>query len=457
MIFCGACFHKLADNILKLLTKENGNNGRRCLIRTKSQVISDIRCTLTKQVGMLVDRLHDAGEHQKEPDVALRGIARINQVHPGVGRQRPVVVLSGAVDPVKRLLMKQAAKAVMVRHALHRLHDQLVMVRCKVCCLINRSQLMLRRCNLIVLRLRRNAELPELLIQILHVFADAFANDSEVMILHLLSLRSRCPEQGAPCKNKIRPLQIFLLVNQEVLLLRSCGCRHLGCGGIAEQTDNPECFAVNCLHGTKERRLLVECLSRIGAENRRNAERHSGSGLLQKCRACHVPCGVASCLERRTESSGREGGCIRFSLDQIFSGKSRHHAAFVIRSGNERIVLLRRNSGQRLKPVCIVRRTVFHCPVLHGLGYNVCIGAGELTAALNDTLYIPENAFGKALPHFTDRKDILAVQLLQSCSFCFHSTCSPILLSGGICSFVSPCSVHSQKISLFRRSGKFRV
>ena len=50
------------------------------------------------------------------------------QVLAGVGGQRPVVVLAGAVDAGKGLFMQQADQAVARGHLLHDLHRQLVLV-----------------------------------------------------------------------------------------------------------------------------------------------------------------------------------------------------------------------------------------------------------------------------------------------------------------------------------------
>ncbi len=81
-----------------------------------------------------------------------------------------------------------------VSYLLHHLHDELVVVNGNIDGLKDRSKLMLRRCNLVVLSLCRDAELPELFVQVLHEGFDSRLDGTEVVVIHFLSLRSRSAE-----------------------------------------------------------------------------------------------------------------------------------------------------------------------------------------------------------------------------------------------------------------------
>ena len=74
------------------------------------------------------------------------------------------------------------------------LHNELVVIDCHVRLCVDRSKLMLCRGHLVVLCLCRNAKLPEFLVDVLHVRTDALTNRSEIVIVHLLSLRRHCSE-----------------------------------------------------------------------------------------------------------------------------------------------------------------------------------------------------------------------------------------------------------------------
>ena len=125
-------------------------------------------------------------------------------------------MLTGAVDALERLLMQQTDKAMTVGHLLHHLHGELVVIGGNVRGGENGSHLVLAGRNLIMFRLRSNTEFPQLLIQIVHERLDTRTDGAEIMILQLLSLRSRRTEQRPAAQNQIQALRIILLVDEEV-------------------------------------------------------------------------------------------------------------------------------------------------------------------------------------------------------------------------------------------------
>ena len=97
-------------------------------------------------------------------------------------------MLARAVYAGKGLFVQQADKAVAICDLLHDLHADLVLIVCGVCIGINRCHLVLSRGDLVMPRFRQNAELPQLLVEILHVFGNTRTDRSEIVILKLLSL-----------------------------------------------------------------------------------------------------------------------------------------------------------------------------------------------------------------------------------------------------------------------------
>ena len=93
-------------------------------------------------------------------------------------------------------------------HPLHGLHNDLVVVNRYIGRLINGRKLVLCRRNLIMLRLGCYPQLPELLVEILHILANTLSDYAKVMILHLLTLGSGRAEKGSACKHQIRSLHI---------------------------------------------------------------------------------------------------------------------------------------------------------------------------------------------------------------------------------------------------------
>ena len=71
-------------------------------------LVSDIRRTETEKIRMLIDRSQYAGQHEQELNILMWCLARIHQIDAIIRYERPVVVLTGAIDTGERLLMKQA-------------------------------------------------------------------------------------------------------------------------------------------------------------------------------------------------------------------------------------------------------------------------------------------------------------------------------------------------------------
>ncbi len=121
-------------------------------------------------------------------------------------------------------------------HALQRLHHDLVLVNGYIGLGINRSQLVLCRSHLVVLGLCRHTELPELFIDILHKGCDALTDRTKIVIVQLLPLRRHRTEQCTACEDQILPLHEFLLIYEEILLLRTYGRSHFFRSRIAKQS-----------------------------------------------------------------------------------------------------------------------------------------------------------------------------------------------------------------------------
>ena len=220
---------------------------------------------------MFVDRLDDRTQKQQELCVFIRRVARFQQIDPGIGRDRPVVVLAAAVDARKRLLMQQRDQIVLLRNALDQLHRQLVVVGGDVGRREDRCDLILRRCHLIVFGLGRNAQFPQLGIQLIHECLHTGFDRSEVMVLHLLSLRRRRAKQRTSGIDQILALAVIRLVDQKVFLFAAH--RRLDASDIlvAKQLQDAHRLSVDRLHAAQQRCLLIQGMSAVRTERGRYA------------------------------------------------------------------------------------------------------------------------------------------------------------------------------------------
>ena len=295
---------QLHDQILQLVPEKNGDDGRRSFIRAQAMVISRIRSGFPEQVSMLVYCFQDAGQHQQKLIVLVRRLARVEQVDPVIGLQGPVIMLAGAVDPCEGLFMEQAAHVMPGSHPFEGLHHKMVVVHRQGRILIDHRQLMLRRSDLVVLCLGRNAEAPQLLVHILHEGRDPCPERSIIVVVQLLPLRRHRAKQRTARVNQILPPVEGLLVNEEIFLLRADIRPHLPGACISKQAQQTKGLLVDGIHGTKERGLEVQRFPVVGTECGGDAERRACRVLAHKGRGSHVPCRVAPRLEGCAKAAG---------------------------------------------------------------------------------------------------------------------------------------------------------
>ncbi len=402
---------ELLHHILQLCADEAGQDGGRCLVRTETVVIAHIGRRKPQKICMPVHRRQYAGQHQKELDVLMGRVTRVQEVDAVIRGEGPVVVLAGAIDALKGLLVQETNQTMAAGRLLQHLHHQLVVICREIRLVIDRCQLVLCRCHLVVLGLRGDAQSPELHVHIPHEIGDPVPDGAEVMIIQLLSLGRHHAEEGSAGIYQILPLQILLPVDEEVLLLRAHrGLHGLRCG-IAEETQDPQRLGIDGLHGPEQRCLGVQGLAREGTEGRGNAQSHCISLTPQEGRTGAVPNGITPGLKGGPQTAGGEGRGIRLAAYQLLAGKLHHDLALCIRGRNEGIVLLRSNACQRLEPVGIVGCAVFDGPLLHGMGHGIRDRGIQLIALGDGFLQLPVDAFRQTLPHDAVVEDVLSEDL----------------------------------------------
>ena len=349
-----------------------------------------------QQVLIVVHCLDNSRQEQQELCIFLRCIARRQEIFAAVRGHRPVIMLAGAVHAGKGLFMQEADKSVTQCDLLHDLHRKLVVVGCNIGRVIDRGKLMLGRCDLIVLGLGIDPELPELPVKICHVFGDSRLDRTEVMVIHFLSLRRHGTKERAAAHHQILALLPELAVYEEIFLLRADGGAHTSHLLIAEELENAHGLLIERLHRTQQRYLLIKRLAGIGTEGSRNVQRT----VLDECIGGRIPCRIASCFKCGTQTAGREGGGIRFTLDQLLAGEFHDHSA-IGRRGNKAVMLLGSQTRFRLEPVGIMRCTQLERPVLHCRCNGICNRAVELGASVDGTLQALIDLFGKTRLHLS--------------------------------------------------------
>ena len=316
-----------------------------------------------EEVLVFVHTLHKGRQEQQELGVLAGGLAGLEEVFAGVGVQGPVIVLAGAVDAGKGLFMEQTHHVMLVGDLLHDLHGELVVVAGGVGIGVHRGHLVLGGGHLVVLGLAVDAQGPEIFVQVLHVGRHPGTDGAVIVVIQLLTAGGLGAEEGAAGHPQVLPLAVHLFIHQEVLLLRADAGDDPAALSVSEQPEDPDGLAAHIFHGPQQRRLFVQGVASVGAEDGGDAE----GALLDEGKRGGVPGGIAPGLKGGPQAAGGEGGGVRLTPHQVLAGKFQDHPAALGR-GDEAVVLLRRDAGHGLEPVGIVGAAPLHRPGLHGPG-----------------------------------------------------------------------------------------
>jgi hypothetical protein len=263
-----------------------------------------------------------------------------------------------------------------------------------------------------VARLDRHAEARELELAVHHVGEHALGDRPEVVVVELVPLRGLGAEERPARVDQVGALEVVLLVDQEVLLLGPDGREDARRGVVAEQPQRADRRARQRVHRPQQRDLRVERLTGPRRERRRDAEQRAVRVLQEERRARGVPGRVAACLEGRAHAAGRERGGIRLALDQLLARELGERDA-VHRGGEERVVLLGREAGERLEDVGEVRGALLERPLLHGERDRVRQRRVECLALLEDLLEAPVGLLRQALALHRAREDVVAERVVR--------------------------------------------
>ena len=172
-----------------------------------------------EQSVVFVDRHERLDDERDEAQILFGCLARSVEQDARVGLQGPVVVLTGAVDAGKGLLMEQTAEAMLARHVAHERHDKHIVVDGQVTLFVDRGEFELVRGDLVVTCLDRDAEFQRLDFQLLHEGCHALRYGAEVVVLHLLVLCRVVPHERAARQKQVGACGIEAFVDEEVFLL----------------------------------------------------------------------------------------------------------------------------------------------------------------------------------------------------------------------------------------------
>ena len=295
-------------------------------------------------------------------------IARLQKIESRLRGKRPVVVFTRAVDPLEGLFVQKADKTVALRYFFHDLHRQLVIVHGDIGGVENGRKLVLGGSHLVVLGLGEDAVRPERFVQIVHIFGNAGLQNAEIMIFKLLSSGRGSAEQRSARQNQIFPLFEHRPVHEEIFLFGSDRRRHL-LAVDAKQFENTFGGAAYRGHRFQKRRFFIQRFARIGNENGGNVER----SLFDEGGRGGIPSRIAARRAGGAGAARRKGRRVGLPDDQRFS-RQLHDDAVAAARLDKAVVLLRRQIGERLKPMGVMGGAFGKRPVFHGVCHRVGYG-----------------------------------------------------------------------------------
>ena len=391
-------------DLVELVAEEDRNDRRWRLVGAETVVVAGGGDAHAQQVGVLVDGGHERGKEDEELQVLARHRAGLQEVL-AVGADGPVVVLARSVHVLEGLLVLEAGQAVARGQQLELLHREEVVVNGERPLLEDRRKLMLAGGDLVVLGLDRHAELPELVVDLLHELVHRGPDGAEVVLLELLALDRLAAEERASAVDEVGPLLVVLLLDEEVLLLRADrGEDALGLA--AEELEHALRLLLEGHLRAQERRLLVERLAVVGDERRGDAQ----DLVLDEGRARGVPGGVAARLEGRAQAAGGEGGGVGLALDELLAREG-HENRTVVDGREEAVVLLGGDARERLEPVGEVRCALLERPLLHRVRDLVGDVEVERLTVIDDLAKLLVRRLGKPLLHHGVREEQVPVLL----------------------------------------------
>ena len=317
----GATGFDLVQNVSQHLTEVDRHHRGGGFIGSESMVIACGADRSPEEVRMEIGRPdHGAQEHQ-ELHVRVGFIPRVEEIHPGVGRDRPVVVLATAVDAGKRFFVQQASKAMLASHLAQHVHGDHLVVGGDVGAFEGRRDLELAGRNFVVSGLDRNPEFKESVLDFGHERQDSIWNGSEIVVVELVALGRRVSLEGPAADGQIQSFTSQVEVHQEVFLFASQGGDDLiAAGSVAKELDDAGRVSVDCFDRAQKGRFLVESFAGPRNKGGWNAEGGYAVGSLEdECGAGRVPCGVATGFVGVSYSTGGERAGIGFTFNEFRS------------------------------------------------------------------------------------------------------------------------------------------
>mmetsp|Transcript_10519 Transcript_10519/g.20884 ORF Transcript_10519/g.20884 Transcript_10519/m.20884 type:complete len:217 (+) Transcript_10519:1111-1761(+) len=214
---------------------------------------------------MLINSRNDSSHNSREDISASRGFSDlldVEQVGAASCTNRPVVVLSGSVNVVERLLLEKCSKAELGSNLFDDLHDDHVLIDLGSDSAVERGKFVLVGRDLTVPGTKRNSKLEALALDLGHASKGRRSDRrrSHVVVAHFLATRSILTNDGASGHLKVNALQVDVTWDKEDLLLQTdVGLQSLNF--VAHEFEEASTLTVESVSRAEKRSFLIQSVS----------------------------------------------------------------------------------------------------------------------------------------------------------------------------------------------------
>mmetsp|Transcript_73915 Transcript_73915/g.209341 ORF Transcript_73915/g.209341 Transcript_73915/m.209341 type:complete len:264 (-) Transcript_73915:396-1187(-) len=258
---------------LEARTRVEGNDRRRGLLSSKPVIVARVGHGAPHKVVVLLEAVGKACDSSDEELACRVGLPWVEEIKAGVRAHGPVVVLAGAVDSRKGLLVKEHNEANLCGLLGGDLHEEDIVVRGECGLAVDWRHLMLGRCDLVVDDGHGHPEHEHLCLDVEEQLRHAVGHGREVVEVRLLVSGRQCPHQRPAAVDQVRPRFVVLgLDDEELLLPAQEGVDGLGVSADLDGLEQTQALPVDSVIGTEQRGLVINAGAQVRDKAARNPQ-----------------------------------------------------------------------------------------------------------------------------------------------------------------------------------------
>mmetsp|Transcript_48768 Transcript_48768/g.125711 ORF Transcript_48768/g.125711 Transcript_48768/m.125711 type:complete len:359 (-) Transcript_48768:538-1614(-) len=264
------------DMRLEACARIQRDDGRRRLLSAEAVVVARMCHCAPHHLVVLAETIGQARDTCDEQLLCLVILARVEEVHAGVGANRPVAVLSAAIDASEGLLVKEHLEPCLGRFPVCKLHEEDVAVAGVAGAGVDGAHLVLSRCHLVVPHGHRAAHLQHLGLDVAHELIDTKRHWAKVVEVSLLVAGRKCAHECTPAVQQVWALLVVVRRDhKELLLPAEIATDRLGMHVEARQLQEAKGMRIHSVVGAEERSLVIDALAIVRDERARDVERRA--------------------------------------------------------------------------------------------------------------------------------------------------------------------------------------